>query len=65
MFANCASCSTHDDAQLFINAYSVTYLGNFEGKNILYVARDLDVLAAIHNVSVEEVVDRRCAPEIV
>ena len=35
--------------------YGVTEHGNFEGKNILYVARDLDVLAAMHNLSVEEV----------
>jgi uncharacterized protein YyaL (SSP411 family) len=46
--------SAQDDAQLFIDAYGVTVRGNFEGKNILYVARDLDVLAAMHNLSVKE-----------
>ncbi len=42
------------EAQLFVDAYGVTERGNFEGKNILYVARDIDVLAAMHNLSMEE-----------
>jgi uncharacterized protein len=50
-----------DDAQLFVDAYGITDLGNFEGKNILYVARDLDVLAAMHNLSVEDVETRLAA----
>ena len=50
-----------EDAQLFIDAYGVTDHGNFEGKNILYVARDLDVLAAMHNLSMEEVETRLAA----
>ena len=49
------------DAQLFIDAYGVTERGNFEGKNILYVARDLDVLAAMHNLSIDEVETRLAA----
>ena len=43
------------DAQLFIDAYGVSSPGNFEGKNILFVARDDDVLAAMHKISVAEV----------
>ena len=50
-----------ENAQLFIDAYGVTERGNFEGKNILYVARDLDVLAAMHNLSDEEVEGRLAA----
>lgn len=49
------------EAQLFIDAYGVTEHGNFEGKNILYLARDLDVLAAMHNLSIEEVEKRLAA----
>jgi uncharacterized protein YyaL (SSP411 family) len=33
------------DAKIFMLAYGVTPAGNFEGKNILHVARDLSVLA--------------------
>ncbi len=50
-----AQDSAQEEAQLFIDAYGVTEHGNFEGKNILYVARDTDVLAAMHNLSVEGV----------
>ena len=50
-----------EDAQLFIDAYGVTDHCNFEGNNILYGAGDLDVLAAMHNVSVEEVKTRLAA----
>ena len=50
-----------DEAQLFIDAFGVTEQGNFEGKNILYVARDLDVLVAMHNLSVEDVDTRLAA----
>ena len=39
-----------DDAQLLIDTYGVTERGNFEDKNILYVARDLDVVAAMQHV---------------
>jgi uncharacterized protein len=45
-------------AQLLIDAYGVTDHGNFEGKNILHVTRDLDVLAAMHEPSIEEVENR-------
>jgi uncharacterized protein YyaL (SSP411 family) len=34
-----------EDASLFIRYYGVTQRGNFEGKNILYVARDAQQLA--------------------
>ncbi len=44
-----------EEAQLFMDAYGVTEHGNFEGKNIPYAARDLDVLAAMRNLSTEEV----------
>jgi uncharacterized protein len=64
-----------EDAQLFIDAYGVTEHGNFvgdppvrgrsadhgKGKNILYVARDTDVLAAMYNLSMEEVETRLAA----
>jgi uncharacterized protein YyaL (SSP411 family) len=57
-----------DDARLFIDAYGVTDHGNFvgdpdhgKGENILYVARDNDVLAAMHNLSLEEVGSRLAA----
>jgi len=43
------------DAPLFIEAYGVTDHGNFEGKNILFVARADDVLAAMHALPVEQV----------
>jgi len=43
------------DAQLFVDAYGVTDHGNFEGKNILFVARDADVLAAMHKIPAAEV----------
>ncbi len=42
--------SAANDAQLFLDAYGVTAHGNFEGKNILYRARDNDVLAAMHKL---------------
>jgi uncharacterized protein len=50
-----------EDAHLFMDAYGVTDHGNFEGKNILYAARDLDVLAAMHNMLMEEVETRHAA----
>ncbi|HLY66175.1 MAG TPA: thioredoxin domain-containing protein, partial [Chloroflexota bacterium] len=34
------------DARLFMRCYDVTPAGNFEGKNILHVPRDMDVVAA-------------------
>ncbi|MCX7838893.1 MAG: thioredoxin domain-containing protein [Anaerolineae bacterium] len=40
-----------DDATLFADAYGVTARGNWEGKNILHVTRDLDVIAAQHHLS--------------
>ncbi len=43
------------DAQIFIDAYGVTEHGNFEGKNILFAACDLDVLAAMHKIPVADV----------
>jgi uncharacterized protein YyaL (SSP411 family) len=50
-----------EEAQLFIDAYGVTERGNFEGKNILYVARDADVLAAMHTLSMQDVETRLVA----
>ncbi len=50
-----------DDAPLFIDAYGVTEGGNFEGKNILYIARDLDVLAGMRSLSMDEVATRLAA----
>ena len=50
-----------EDAQLLIDTYGVTDHGNFKGKNILFVARDLDVLAAMHNLSIDEVETRLAA----
>ncbi len=44
-----------NDAQLFMDAYGVTANGNFEGKNILHRARDNDVLATMHNTTIEDV----------
>ncbi len=43
------------DAPLFIDAYGVTEHGNFEGKNILFAARDVDVLAAMRKISAADV----------
>jgi uncharacterized protein YyaL (SSP411 family) len=45
---------TPEDAALFIRYYSVTPLGNFEGKNILHVARDAQQIANEAKVSLEE-----------
>jgi len=42
------------DAQMFMDAYGVTARGNFEGKNILHVARDRDVIAAMHHLDESE-----------
>ncbi len=39
------------DAQLFAEAYGVSAGGNWEGKNILQVAKDVDVLAFGHDAS--------------
>ncbi|HET8678797.1 MAG TPA: thioredoxin domain-containing protein, partial [bacterium] len=50
-----------DDAALFSEAYSVTERGNFEGKTILYVAKDPVSLAESHGLSVEEVESRLAA----
>jgi uncharacterized protein len=46
------------DAQLLIDRYGVKTRGNFEGRNILHVARDFDVLAAMHQVSEAEIEQR-------
>jgi uncharacterized protein len=43
------------DAQLFMAYYDVTPRGNFEGKNILYVARDIEQVADEAELSVGEV----------
>jgi len=45
---------TPEDASLFIGYYGVTQQGNFEGKNILYVARDAQQLADEAQISLEE-----------
>ncbi|MGH2375357.1 MAG: thioredoxin domain-containing protein [bacterium] len=50
-----------DDAALFSEAYGVTDRGNFDGKNILYVAKDPQSLADNHGLSVEEVESRLAA----
>jgi uncharacterized protein YyaL (SSP411 family) len=50
-----------EDALLFMDAYGVTDRGNFEGKNILSVAYDLDVLAHRHRLALEEVEARLAA----
>ncbi len=47
--------SDANDAQMFIDAYGVTAQGNFEGKNILQVARDPDVIAAMYHLDESEV----------
>ncbi len=39
------------DARLFMRYYDVTETGNFEHRNILHVARDLDVVAAQLNIA--------------
>lgn len=44
-----------DAAPLFLDAYGVTERGHFEGKNILHLTRDLDVLAAMHHLSQAEI----------
>ncbi len=46
------------DAPMFMDAYGVTERGNFEGKNILHLARDRDVLAATHHFAVAEIETR-------
>ena len=46
------------NAPLFIDAYGVTDQGNFEGKNILFVARDNDVLAAMNKIPIAAVETR-------
>ena len=45
---------TQEDASLFISYYGVTQRGNFEGKNILFVARDAQQLADEAQISLEE-----------
>ncbi len=47
-----------DGAGLFCEAYGVTDVGNFEGKNVLHVAADPRALAAKHGAAVEEVEGR-------
>ncbi len=47
--------SDANDAQMFMDAYGVTAQGNFEGKNILHVARDHDVIAAMYHLDQPEV----------
>jgi uncharacterized protein YyaL (SSP411 family) len=46
------------DAALFSEAYGVTERGNFEGKNILHLAEEPEVLADRHSLHVDEVVRR-------
>jgi hypothetical protein len=43
-----------DDAALFFDAYGVTERGNFEGATILSLVRDVDVIAAMHKLSIAE-----------
>lgn len=44
-----------EDGALYCGYYGVTKAGNFEGKNILHVARSVDDFAAKMNVSIERV----------
>jgi uncharacterized protein YyaL (SSP411 family) len=50
-----------DDAQLFAEAYGVTERGNFEAGSILHIARDPDVLAAMHHLAQPEIETRLAA----
>jgi uncharacterized protein YyaL (SSP411 family) len=53
-----------EDASLFIRYYGVTQRGNFEGKNILYVAGDAQQLADEAKISLEDLqasLQRSCA----
>lgn len=43
-----------DDAEIFCDYYGVTERGNFEGATILSVVRDLDIVAAMHKLSIAE-----------
>lgn len=43
-----------ENAPLFLDRYGVTERGNFEDANILFVARDLDVVTAMHHLAVDE-----------
>lgn len=38
-----------------MDAYDVTVNGNFEGKNILHLARDTDMLAEMHRLDADDV----------
>jgi len=46
-----------EDAPLFMDRYGVTEHGNLDA-NILFVARDLDVVAAMHHLSLDETATR-------
>jgi hypothetical protein len=43
-----------NEGELFCRYYDVTEWGNFEGKNILNIPRDMEVVAKLENASVEE-----------
>src|SRR5438067_2346539 len=45
------------DAQLFMQYYDVTQKGNFEGKNILHVSRDVEEIAKATQLSGKQVED--------
>ncbi len=47
-----------DEAALFSEAYGATERGNFDGKNILHLARDPQALAERHGFGVEEIESR-------
>jgi len=49
------------DAALVMDAYGVSGGANFEGKNILFAARELDVLAALHKTTQSEIETRLAA----
>lgn len=49
------SKSDANEAQLGMDTFGGTANGNFEGKTILTRARDADVLAAMHNMTIEDV----------
>jgi len=44
-----------DDAKIFADAYGVTARGNFEEGNILFSARDFDVVAGMNQISRDKV----------
>jgi uncharacterized protein YyaL (SSP411 family) len=50
-----------DDAKIFAEAYGVTERGNFEQANILFAARDFDVVAGMNKLARDQVETRLAA----